>query len=87
MYGVPAASGAPGESDLVAALAPFEGKAIDPKAIYEMCVKDLESNFIPSYIQVVDEIPKTVTEKALARVLKDAFIKGEGTVYKHDDYR
>lgn len=87
VYGVPAASGAPGESDLVAALAPFEGKAIDPKAIYEMCAKDLESNFIPSYLQVVDEIPKTVTEKALARVLKDAFLRGEGTIYKHADFR
>jgi len=87
VYGIPAASGAPGESDLVAALSPFEGKSIDPAAIYEKCRKDLEANFIPSFLQIVDEIPKTVSEKALDRKLKEAFEKGEGTIYRYEDYR
>ncbi len=87
VYGVPAASGAPGESDLVAAVAPFEGKRIDPKSVFAKCVSDLEPNFIPSYLQAVSEIPKTVTEKALARVLKEAFFKGEGDIYKFEDYK
>lgn len=87
VYGIPAASGAPGESDLVAALSPFDDRPIDPKSIYEMCRRDLEANFIPSYLQVVDEIPKTVTEKALARVLKEAFLKGEGSIYTYADFK
>jgi acyl-CoA synthetase (AMP-forming)/AMP-acid ligase II len=87
VYGIPAASGAPGESDLVAALSPFEGKSIDPSLIYEKCRQDLEANFIPSFLQVVDEIPKTVSEKALDRKLKEAFEKGEGTIYRYEDYR
>jgi len=87
VYGIPAESGAPGESDLVAALSPFEGKSIDPSLIYEKCEKDLEANFIPSFLQVVDEIPKTVSEKALDRKLKEAFDKGEGTIYRYEDYR
>lgn len=87
VYGIPAASGAPGESDLVAAISPLEGKTIDPSLIYEKCRKDLEPNFIPSYLQVVDEIPKTVSEKALDRKLKEAFEKGESTTYKYEDFK
>lgn len=87
VYGVPAASGAPGESDLVVAVSPFEGKTIDPAAIYEKCKKDLEANFIPSYLQVVDEIPKTISEKALDRKLREQFEKGKGTIYRYEDYR
>ena len=73
VYGIPAASGAPGESDLVAALAPFEGRTIEPVVIFEKCRQDLEPNFIPTYLQLVDEIPKTISEKALDRVLKEQF--------------
>ena len=87
VYGIPAASGAPGESDLVAAVSPFEGKSIDPAAIYEKCKKDLESNFVPSFLQVVEDMPKTVSEKALDRKLKEQFERGEGTIYRYEDYR
>ncbi|MDT8273124.1 MAG: AMP-binding protein, partial [Desulfomonilia bacterium] len=87
VYGIPAASGAPGESDLVAAIAPFEGKAIDPKEIFETCRKSLEANFIPSHLQIVQEIPKTISEKALDRKLKEDFLNGIGTFYAYDDYK
>jgi acyl-coenzyme A synthetase/AMP-(fatty) acid ligase len=87
VYGIPAASGAPGESDLVAAIAPFEGKTIDPKAIYDKCKQDLESNFIPSYLQIVADVPKTVSEKALDRKLREDFLNKVGTFYTFDDYK
>ena len=73
VYGIPAASGAPGESDLVAAVAPFEGEDIDPESIFEAAIGGLERNSVPSYIQVVEEIPKSPSEKHLDRLLKDAF--------------
>jgi len=73
VYGIPAASGAPGESDLVAAVTPLSGKKIDVNSLTRLCVKKLERNAVPSYFQLVDEIPKTVTEKALDRVLKEQF--------------
>jgi len=38
-----------------------------------LCLKKLERNSVPSYLQIVDEIPKTITEKALDRVLKEQF--------------
>ncbi|MGB2885865.1 MAG: ATP-dependent acyl-CoA ligase, partial [Dehalococcoidia bacterium] len=87
VYGVPAASGAPGESDLVAAIQPFEGKTVDPKSIYDMCKKDLEANYVPSYLQIIEELPKTLTEKPLARQLKEMFERGEGAIYKFEDYK
>ena len=86
VYGIPAASGAPGESDLVAGIAPFEGKTIDPAVIYKKCKEGLESNFIPSYLQIVDEIPKTISEKALDRILRDQFLPENENIYKLEDY-
>lgn len=82
VYGVPAASGAPGESDLVAAVVSFSGQAVDPSAILEKCREELAANFIPTYLQVVDEIPKTISEKPLERVLKEAFTGNQGVIHK-----
>lgn len=87
MYGIPAASGAPGESDLVAAVAPFEGMSIDPASVYALCKKELEPNYIPSYLQIVAEIPKSISEKALDRVLKREFSPEGDNVHSYDDYR
>jgi crotonobetaine/carnitine-CoA ligase len=71
----------------VAAIAPFAGKGIDPKSVYEMCKKDLEANYIPSFLHLLDDLPKTLTEKPLARELREMFERGEGTVFKLEDYR
>ena len=87
IFGIPAASGAPGESDLVAAIEPFDGKTLDPGSVYELCKKALEANFIPSYLQVVEKIPKTLTEKAIPRKLREMFNSGEGNIYPFEDYR
>ena len=54
---------------------------IDPMAIFEKCKQDLEPNFIPTYLQLVDEIPKTISEKALDRVLKKEFSPDAENVY------
>lgn len=87
VYGIPAASGAPGESDLVAALTPFEGKTLDPADIFEKCKKDLEKNFIPTYLQIVTTIPKTISEKAMDRVLRQEFSPERKNVYRFEDYK
>ncbi len=87
VYGIPAASGAPGESDLVAALAPFDRGSIDPGSVYELCKKRLESNYIPSYLQIVAEIPKSISEKALDRVLRSEFSPDNDNVHSYEDNR
>jgi len=73
VYGVPAASSAPGESDLVAAVVAFNGREPDLEEIRKACRHGLERNSLPTYIQVVDEIPKTISEKMLSRVLQESF--------------
>jgi crotonobetaine/carnitine-CoA ligase len=82
VYGVPAASGAPGEKDVVAAVVPVNRDGFDPQAVLTACRESLEPNFVPSYIQVVDEIPKTVSEKPQERFLYEAFQANAAGVFK-----
>jgi len=86
VYGIKAASGAPGESDLVAAIVPAEGKTPDLKSIFDLCMNGLERNSVPSYIQVVEEIPKTASEKNLDRLLREEFNAEADNVYRFEDY-
>jgi len=81
VYGIPAESGAPGESDIVAAVVPASGVKLDVKVICRELRKTLEKSHIPQYLQVVDEIPKTASEKNLDRVLRDEFSKDAKNVF------
>lgn len=73
VYGVPAKSGAPGEKDVVAAIVPVDRASFDAKSVFAHCRRDLEANFVPSYLQVVSEIPKTASEKPQERFLLERF--------------
>ncbi len=81
VYGVKAASGAPGEKDVVAAVVAEKGTAFDAQSVFALCRDKLEANFIPSYLQVVDEIPKTASEKPQERFLLDAFAADANNIY------
>lgn len=82
IYGIPSSSGAPGESDMVAVVSPHKGKSIEPQKIFGACRKKLPANFIPTYIQVVDEIPKTPSEKPKDHLLKSTFKPDAENVFK-----
>ncbi len=69
VYGVEAASGAPGERDVVAAVVPADADGFDAAAVFAACRQGLEANFVPSYLQVVEEIPTTASEKPQERFL------------------
>jgi crotonobetaine/carnitine-CoA ligase len=84
VYGIKASSGAPGESDLVAAIVPTEGRTPDIKGIFDLCIAGLERNSVPSFIQVVPKIPKTASEKNLDRILRDEFDPDAPNVYKFE---
>jgi crotonobetaine/carnitine-CoA ligase len=84
VYGVPAASGAPGERDVVAAVVPVDRRRFDPASVFATCVRGLEANFVPSYLQVVDEIPKTASEKPQERFLLERFAPDADGVYRRD---
>ncbi|MDM8000214.1 MAG: AMP-binding protein [Dehalococcoidia bacterium] len=87
VYGIPASSGAPGESDLVAAVSPLENHTIDPQSVFALCKTELAVNYIPSYLHVLPELPKTLTEKPLTRELKQLYDKGAGKIYRFEDYK
>jgi carnitine-CoA ligase len=79
VYGVPAANGAPGEKDIVAAIVP--SGAPDPTSIFAWATTRLEANMIPSFLQFVAEIPKTASEKPQERFLIDMFQSGVAPVH------
>ena len=66
-------SGAPGEKDVVAAVVPKNRAAFNPQSIFSICREKLEPNFVPTYLQVLDQIPKTASEKPQERLLLEAF--------------
>ena len=73
VYGVPAASGAPGERDVVAAIVPARARGLDVQSVFTACRAKLEANFVPTYLQIVDEIPKTASEKPQEGLLRAHF--------------
>jgi crotonobetaine/carnitine-CoA ligase len=81
VYGIDAASGAPGEKDVVAAIVPANRTTFSAAEIFTTCRQGLESNFVPSYLQVVDEIPKTASEKPQTRFLLEQFDKSAENVF------
>ena len=81
VYGVPAASGAPGEQDIVAAVVPADAATFDPQAVFRHCRRTLEANVVPTWVQIVREIPKTASEKPLERVLRDAFERDRDRIH------
>ena len=82
VYGVPAASGAPGECDVVAAIVPAVASGFDPASVFAHCAKGLEANFVPSYLQVVEDIPKTASEKPQERFLLERFAPDAPGVFR-----
>lgn len=84
VYGVPSANQASGEKDVVAAVVPKSATSLDVTALIQVCRKQLEPNAIPSFIQVLAQIPKTASEKPLERHLMAAFESMPDTVHHID---
>ena len=75
VYGVPARNASPGEKDVVAAIVPRRRSTFDADSVFSKCESELEANFVPSYLHLVSEIPKTASEKPQERFLLEAFSK------------
>ena len=82
VYGIEADSGAPGEHELVAAIIPRRGATPDVRNVFEFCAARLTAPSMPSYLQLVDAIPKTPTEKVIRRLLKEEFEAESPNVYR-----
>ncbi len=85
VYGVPARSGAPGESDVVAAVVATDPDWLDVAALFARCAERLERPYVPDFVQVLDELPKTATEKVQTRLLVQSFDPSSPRVVSRDD--
>lgn len=85
VYGAPAPSGAPGERDIVAAVVPADAAVFDHRATFKLCRERLEQNCLPTFIQVVGEIPKTASEKPQERFLLRALREDPSQVFADTD--
>jgi crotonobetaine/carnitine-CoA ligase len=59
IYGMPARSGIPGETDIVAAVVLRDPAEFDVTALFARCAARLEQSHVPDFIQVVDDLPPT----------------------------
>lgn len=71
-----------GEKDVVGAFKPVDGDW-DVKTIFDWLGENLPRNMVPTYLQYVDEIPKTASEKPQERFLLDLFNSAPERVFKN----
>ena len=82
VYGLEVSKGlAPGEKDVIAAVVPADRDNFDVAAVFTTCQAKLDRNSVPDYIQVLDEIPKTASEKPQERFMVEAFAAKPQDVY------
>ena len=83
VYGIPSANGVPGEKDVVAAVVPKapDLAALDVQGLFRLCRQKLEPGYVPGYIQVLHQIPKTASEKPQDRFLIEALESDPASVH------
>ena len=71
IYGIPARSGAPGETDIVAAVVVDDPEHFDVDRLLEHCRARLEPSHVPDVVQPIIEMPLTATAKVQRRFLME----------------
>jgi len=59
------------EEDVMVAVVPRPGESIDPAELIEFCQPRMARHMVPRYIDVVDQLPRTPTEKIEKRRLQE----------------
>jgi crotonobetaine/carnitine-CoA ligase len=72
---------APGERDIIGAVVTADRASFDVAAVFQACREKLDRNSVPDFIQVMDEIPKTASEKPQERFLVEAFENKPGDIH------
>jgi crotonobetaine/carnitine-CoA ligase len=81
IYGVPSRAGAPGETDIVAAVVPRDRDTFAASAVFARCAALLERSHIPDFLQVVDDLPRTASEKVQVRFLVETLDESADNVF------
>ena len=77
VYGVATDSNVTGEKTLVAAVVPANPSGYDSRQLLDYCRQHLERNDVPEIFQVLDEIPKTISEKPIEKACIDLLVPRE----------
>ncbi|HQD82845.1 MAG TPA: hypothetical protein PK929_07240 [Quisquiliibacterium sp.] len=79
------------EDEVLAVVAPVAGATIDPVALIEFLRPRMAHFMIPRYLRVMDELPKTPTQKVQKNLLREAGVTADtwdrekaGVVIKRD---
>lgn len=65
------------EEEVLAVVVPAAGETIDPQALSEFLVERLAYFMVPRYVRIVDEIPKTETNKPRKVVFREQGVTGD----------
>lgn len=60
------------EHEIKAVVVPAEGETVKPEELIAFCVDRMAYFMVPRYVEVLDELPKTPTEKVRKAMLRDA---------------
>jgi len=71
VYGVATAKNVAGEKTLIAAIVPTDTSTFSESALLDYCRQHLEKNDVPEIIQVLEAIPKTISEKPIEKACID----------------
>ncbi|MGV6806857.1 MAG: class I adenylate-forming enzyme family protein [bacterium] len=77
VYGVPTEKNVAGEKTLVAAIVPAKDSGFDQSALLKYCAAHLQKNEVPEILQVLEDIPKTISEKPIERACIDLLRKAD----------
>jgi crotonobetaine/carnitine-CoA ligase len=75
VIGVPAEV-AGGEDEVKACVVLKKGAALEPQALIEWCEARIPAFMVPRYIEFLDELPKTPSEKIQKKKLREDGING-----------
>jgi carnitine-CoA ligase len=81
---VPSRGGAPGEADVVAALVVRDKDGFDAQAAFARCARELERSHVPDFIQLLDDFPRTASQKVQSRLLVHSFDPAQPHVFARD---
>ena len=60
-----------GEDEVMVAVAPVEGQAIDAETLVRFLGERMAHFMVPRYIRILDELPKTPSSKVMKHVLRN----------------
>ena len=84
VYGIPLASNTPGEKTVIASIVLREDRKLVVDDFLSGVKEVISQGAYPDYFQVLDDIPKTASEKPIDRFLIEHLNTGKGVIFSRD---